>query len=116
MNKFYSRGRNRLISKRQSTVQMRVGLLIDTAIDYTRIVFFIMENFLKISIYYIVNLSTIYYIVNLSLARRNKYVTADAEVSAEGWPATSVECDSAWFSRGRARDDKGPRKNTKKSW
>jgi len=107
MNKFYSRGRNRLISKRQSTVQMRVGLLIDSAIDYTRIVFFIMENFLKISIYYI---------VNLSLARRNKYVTADAEVSAEGWPATSVECDSAWFSRGRARDDKGPRKNTKKSW
>lgn len=40
MNKLCSRGRNRSISKRQGTVQMRVGLLIDTAIDYVRIVFF----------------------------------------------------------------------------
>lgn len=54
------------------------------------------------------------HIITLFLARRNKYVTAYTEVSAKGWPTTFVERDSTWFtSRGRrARDDKGPGKNT----
>lgn len=74
-----------------------MGLLIDTATDYARIAFFPSE---------VAALAGDCYLLIVATARRNKYVTADAEVSAER-PPGRVECANAasrLLARGRARE------------